>query len=392
MGKRYKRYDQGQSLLLPPNLNDWIPEDHLSRFISNIVDDLDLSDIMDYYEHEIRGAPPYDPRMMVKVRIYADCKGMTSSRVIERLMIEDIGFRYLGANNFPDHRTISDFRKIHHKALADLFDQVLELCAQAGLVKMDTVAIDGFKLEANASMDKNYTMETLSEKERKFKKIGRKIIEDGIKLDEEEDRIYGPDNSGWRLPKDALERVRKAKKELEQQREEELREYEDRMKEREQQEKESGKKVRGRKLKHPDQRRRKNTEKRKKCANTTDPESRVMKSKKGFVQAYNAQIAVDADTQIILATSLTQDHNDKLQLSPLLEQAMENTGKVPRHATADAGYDNQDHIDKFSDRIEMFVPTQKGRDHRKALRNTAPPRGRIPIHSELTIPFDRASH
>lgn len=113
MTKTYLPYDPNQCLLLPPNLNDWLPDNHLARFVSNVVNDYDLSEILDYYEDESRGAPPYDPRMMVKVRMYADCKGTPSSRVIERLMIEDIGFRFLGAGNFPDHRTISDFRKIH---------------------------------------------------------------------------------------------------------------------------------------------------------------------------------------------------------------------------------------------------------------------------------------
>lgn len=380
MGKKYLPYDPNQCLLLPPNLNDWLSEDHLARFISDVVDDFDLSDILDYYEKEFRGAPPYDPCMMVKVRIFADCKGSPSSRVIERRMIEDIGFRFLGAGNFPDHRTISDFRKIHHEPLANLFDQVLLLCNEAGLIKMDTVAIDGFKLKANASIDKNNTMETLSKKEKRFKELSREIIQEGIEIDEEEDRIYGRDNSGWRLPKDALERVRKAKKVLERRKKEELEEFERKLEERKRKEIELGKKLRGRKPIHPDDKKQKlKAGKQKKAmVNTTDPDSRIMKTRKGFIQGYNPQISVDSDTQIILAADLTQDHNDIQQLSPMLKHTIENTGKIPKHVTADAGYDNDDQIDEFKERIDIYIPTQKDWKQRKAMREQPPPRGRIP--------------
>ena len=216
MGKKYLFYDPNQSLIMPPNLNDWLPKNHIARFISDVVDGLDLSDILEYYEKEERGAPPYNPRMMVKVRIYADARNIQSSRKIANGMHDDMGLRYLGAGNFPDFRTISDFRKIHHKRLAELFLQVLELCKQAGLVKMGTVSIDGTKMKANASKDKNYTLETLEKKEQKeLERIARKIIEDGIKVDEEEDRIFGPDNNGYGMPEDAIERIREAKKILE---------------------------------------------------------------------------------------------------------------------------------------------------------------------------------
>lgn len=379
MGKKYLPYAPQQSLILPPNLNDWLPEDHLARFIVDVVDGLDISEIMDYYEMESRGAPPYDPLMMVKIRMYADCVGKPSSRVMEKSMIEDIGFRYLGAGNFPDHRTISDFRKIHHNELADLFHQVLSLCELAGLVKMGTVALDGSKIKANASIDKNYTLETLSKKEERYKEIARKIIEEGIKIDAEEDRIFGPDNNGWSMPKDALERVRRAKKQLEEKKKEELDEYERKQKERKEKEEETDKNLRGRKPKHPDDKKlnSKDGKKKEPTANTTDPDSRMMKTRNGFIQGYNPQIVVDVDTQIILATDLTQDHNDRRQLTPMMEQTIENTGKTPERATMDAGYDNDDQINQFKD-IDMYIPTQKDWKQRKAMRERPPPRGRIP--------------
>lgn len=380
MSKKYLPYDPNQCLLLPPNLNDWLPEDHLARFISNVVDGLDLSKIFDYYEVELRGAPPYDPMMMTKVRMYADCVGKPSSRVIEKSMMEDIAFRFLGASNFPDFRTISDFRKVHLDPLADLFDQVLSLCELAGLVKMNTTATDGVKIKANASIDKNYTEETIDKKIEKYKEIARNIIEEGIKIDEEEDQVLGPDNSGWRMPKDALERFKRAKAEIERKKQEELEEYERKLKERRQKEEETGEKIRGRKPKHPkDKKRKTETGKDKKpVANTTDPDSRIMKTRRGFMQGYNGQITVDADTQIILAADLVQDQNDTQQLAPMLDQTIENTGKTPENATADAGYDNEEQIMKFQDEINIYIPTQKDWKQRKAMREQPPPRGRIP--------------
>ena len=379
MPKKYLPYDPDQCLLLPPNLNDWLPQDHLARFVNDVVDNLDISDITSYYEEELRGAPPYDPLMMVKIRMYADCVGTPSSRVIEKSTHENIGFRFLGAGNFPDFRTISDFRKIHHEPLADLFQQVLTLCELAGLVKMGTVAIDGTKIKANASMDKNYTLETLTKKEERYKEIARKILEEGIRTDEEEDCIFGPDNNGWSMPKDALERVKRAKDELERRKKEELEKYERMMEKRRKKEKETGKKIKGRKPKHPvDKKKSKDGKQKEPTANTTDPDSRIMKTRKGFIQGYNPQIAVDTDTQIILATDLTQDHNDLHQLAPMLEQTIENTGKIPNNAIADAGYDNEEQIGLFDKKIDLYIPTQKDWKQRKALREKSSPRGRIP--------------
>jgi len=392
MAKKYLFYDQKQSLIMPPNLNDWLPKDHLARFISDVVDGLDISTILRYYEQEERGAPSYNPRMMVKVRIYADAVGMPSSRKIANGMHDDMGLRYLGAGNFPDFRTISDFRKIHHERLAQLFLQVLELCKQAGLVKMGTVAIDGTKMKANASKDKNYGLEALEKKEQKeLEKIARKIIEDGIKVDEEEDREFGPDNKGYGIPEDALEKVRRALKELEEKKRKKMEDYNKNMEDRKKEEEETGKKLRGRKPKHPDQIQLdpETGKKKEPKANTTDPDSRLMKSRNGFVQGYNAQASVDADTHIILASEVTQDCNDKLQLKPMLDKTIENTGKVPKQGTFDAGYDNEDQISQYRDRIDLYIPTQKDWKQREAMRKQPPPRGRIPKNMTNRERMDR---
>ena len=366
---------------MPPNLNDWLPQNHLARFISDVVDGLDLASIIEYYEKEERGAPPYDPSMMVKVRMYSDATGMPSSRKIAEGLYDDMGLRFLGAGNFPDFRTISDFRKIHHENLSGLFLQVLELCKKAGLVKMGTVAIDGTKMKGNASKDRNFTLETLKKKEREeLEKIARKIIEDGIKVDEEEDEEFGPDNKGFGLPEDAIERIREAKKILEEKKKNELEDYEKKQEERRKKEEETGKKLRGRKPNHPNQMELdfQSGKKKRPTANTTDPDSRLMKTRNGYIQGYNAQASVDADTHIILAAEVTQDCNDKLQLEPMLNKTMKNTGEVPKHGTFDAGYDNEDQISKFRDVIDLYVPTQKDWKQREAMRNQPPPRGRIP--------------
>ena len=382
MPKKYLPYDPKQCLILPPNLDDWLPKDHLARFVDDVVGDIDISNITNHYEEESRGAPPYDPRMMVKVRLYADCVGTPSSRVIEKSMHENIGFRFLGAGNFPDHRTISDFRKIHHESLADLFTQVLTLCQLAGLVKMGAVAIDGTKVKANASMAKNYPLETLTKKEERYKEIARHIIEEGINVDEEEDRIFGKDNKGWGMPEDALERIKRAKKELERRKREDIEKYEQMIEDRKKKEEETGKKLRGRKPKHPDDKtpKTKDGKQKKPVANTTDPDSRLMKTRTGMIQGYNGQIAVDCDSQVIVATDLTQDQNDIQQLAPMLEQTIENTRQIPKHATFDAGYDNEDQIEKFEDKIDLYIPTQKDWKQRKAMKDQPPPRGRIPKH------------
>ena len=363
-------------MILPPNLDDWLPKDHFARFISSVIDTLDLSEIINYYEVETKGAPPYDPKMMVKIRTYADCIGRPSSRKINKGMVDEIPFRFLGAGNFPDFRTISDFRKIHHKALANLFTQVLGLCDKAGLIKLTTVSLDGTKMKANASIDKNRTMKKLRELENKYEEIARKTIEDGIKTDEEEDEIYGKDYDGHSVPKDALERVRKAMRDLEEEKRKKQEEYQKHADERKKKEEETGKKLRGRKPISPDDKKKK--EKKEPVANTTDPDSRIMKTRNGFIQGINSQAAVDADSQIIVAAEVTQDHNDLNQLESMINKVIENTKKTPKNVVADAGYDNSDQIKRLKELCNVLIPTQKDWKQRKAMKEQSVPRGRIP--------------
>ena len=204
MSKTYLPYDPDQQLLLPAALQEWLPEDHLAYFISDVVDQLDLSaiTITARYEGERRGGPPYHPRMMVKVLLYGYCTGVASSRRIAQRLHEDIAFRVLAANNTPDFRTVSDLRKDHLEALGDLFLQVLELCQQAGLVKLGHVALDGTKVRANASKHKAMSYGRMKEKEGQLAAEVAELLRRAGDVDDDEDRRYGKDKRGDELPED----------------------------------------------------------------------------------------------------------------------------------------------------------------------------------------------
>lgn len=379
MGKKYRFYDPNQTLLLPLNIRDWLPDGHLALFISDVVDELDLTPIFGYYEGEDRGSPPYNPRMMTKILFYAYCVGVPSSRKIEKKLYEDIAFRYLAAGNFPDFRTISDFRKIHINILEDLFVQVLLLCDTAGLVKLGTVSLDGTKVKANASLQKTKTYQTLCEEEKQLKKMVRDLLRQAEEVDQEEDRLFGEDKRGDELPpgfqkkNERLKRIREAKKQLEKKQRQHYEEYQKHQKEREQKEKATGKKLRGRKL-HPVSK--KPVEKLK--ANTTDPDSRVMKTRQGFVQGYNGQAMVDVEHQIIVAGDLVQDENDKHQQLPMIEKIKRYIGRIPEKLTMDAGYWDEQRLKQLDKDIDLYVATEKDWKEREKLRNRPPPRGRIP--------------
>ena len=221
MGKTFRPYEPDQTFLMPVSMRDWLPGDHLAYFISDVVDQLDLSAIMERYAGEERGYPPYHPAMMVKVLLYAYCIGVASSRKIEKRLCEDIAFRVLAANNTPDFRTISDFRKDHLKALAGLFLQVLKLCQKAGLVKLGHVALDGTKIKANASKHKAMSYKRMKEEEGRLETEVAALLKKAEVVDEEEDRRYGRGKRGDELPKELafresrLQKIREARKALE---------------------------------------------------------------------------------------------------------------------------------------------------------------------------------
>ena len=222
MGKPYRSYLPEQDLLLPPSLRDWLPDSHLVYFVSDVVDQLDLSAIEKVYEKEWRGQPPYHPRLMVKLLVYGYCLGVRSSRKIAQRLVEDVPFRVLAAGNQPDFRTISDFRKIHLEALEQLFQQVLRLALEAGAVKLGRVALDGTKMKANASKHKAMSWGRMKQAEKQIAAEVKQMLREAEKADAAEDALHGPDKSGQELPEELqrrqtrLEKIRQAQKALKQ--------------------------------------------------------------------------------------------------------------------------------------------------------------------------------
>ena len=222
MAREFLPYDPDQQFLLPPSMREWVPEDHLVWFVSDLVDSLDLSGILAAYEKgDLRGRPGYNPVMMTKLLVYAYAVGKPSSRGIERACFEDIPFRVLSADNHPDHTSIAGFRKTHLAALAGLFAQVLALCRQAGLVKLGHVALDGTKVKANASKHKAMSYGRMCAAEEDLVAEVARLLTEAETVDAEEDAHYGPGRRGDELPVELatrtsrLERIREAKAALE---------------------------------------------------------------------------------------------------------------------------------------------------------------------------------
>jgi len=212
MDKSFRPSNLDQPLLLPADLREWLPQDHLALYVSDVVDALDLSAIYDSYAGDGRGQPPYDPAMMVKLLIYAYCIGRPSSRVIERATYEDIAFRVLATNQHPDHDTIAEFRKRHLEALAGLFIQVLRLCQEAGLVKLGQVALDGTKIKANASKHKAMSYDRMVLAEEELKREVADLLRRAQAVDDREDREYGKGHRGDGLPEELARRESRLKK------------------------------------------------------------------------------------------------------------------------------------------------------------------------------------
>jgi len=213
MDKTYREYQPCQALLLPPDLRDWLPEGHLALFISDVVDSLDLAAIFGAYGPvDGRGQPPYHPRLMVKLLVYAYCQGKPSSRKIEQATYEEVPYRVLAADQHPDHDTIAEFRKRHLPALADLFLQVLRLCQAAGLVKLGHVALDGTKVKANASKHKAMSYGRMCEKEAALVGEVAALLEQAQARDAAEDAQYGKGRRGDELPTELARRETRLKK------------------------------------------------------------------------------------------------------------------------------------------------------------------------------------
>jgi transposase len=340
---------------MPPSLQDWLPEGHLARFIAEVTEELDLSAIYAEYERKDgRGLCAYHPLLLTRLLLYGYAVGLTSSRRIERATQDDVAFRYLAANQHPDHDTLAHFRREHLDALASLFLQALRLCQKAGLVKLGNVAIDGTKILANASTSRSVPYQKLIERELYWKETVDKLLAEAQRTDQEEDQRWGKGQVPADLPpelsdaKRRLERLRQAKAELEKEAQEMLQQA--------QQDFTPGKPGRPTKeqaaasTKEDPQRRQKakvrwrrakrNAESPTRQYNFVDPDSRVMMdtARDAFAQAYNAQAAADGHAQVIVAAEVTQDTTDRGQLLPMVRAVRDATGAQPQAVTADAGY------------------------------------------------------
>jgi transposase len=365
-----------QRLLLPPDLREWLRPDHLALYISDVVESLDLSGILKVYEAgDGRGRPPYHPAMMVKLLIYGYCTGKMSSRKLEQATHDDVPFRVLSCNQQPDHDSIAGFRKRHLQELGRLFVQVLQLCERAGLVKLGHVAIDGTKIKANASKYQSLSYARLKDEEQKLAAEVERLLGEAQRIDEAEDELYGPGKRGDELPEELRDpETRRAK----------IRSL---IAELEAEAKAAAEQKRAEKEK-PAENRSRNWRRKwevseageilplaKSKRNLTDPDSRLMKdgATKTFHQAYNIQVGVDAQAQIIVAAKVVQTGADQEQLVPVLQEVEKNLGRMPERASADAGYYSKAALTHEAVRaVDLHVP----------------PNQRQPLDWEETLPPD----
>jgi transposase len=382
MSQSYKAYNRDQSYLLPPSMRDWLPPGDLADFVIEMVDTLDLGAIYRHYEavdgpegrrsKARSGQPPFHPKVMVGLLLYAYCLGTPSSRKIARLCERDIGYRVVSADQQPNFRTISEFRRVHLKALEGLFVQVLHLAREAGLVKLGQVALDGTKVHAYASKHKAMSYQRMVEKEAQYVGEVEALLKRAQETDAAEDQEHGPEVRGDELPEELrfrekrLAKIREAKQALEEAAKEKAR-AEGKLDAQDQ----PVPPKRGKPPQTPP-----GTPEPKAQRNFTDPESRIMKMGNGsFDQAYNAQAVVESSHQIIVAADVTPETNDKRQVAPLVELTRENLGAYPGAALADNGYYSQENAEWLRGRaIDDYLCPDKLR------HGETPPavRGRIP--------------
>jgi transposase len=374
MSKQFRPWKIDERQLLPPSVEDYVAADHLSRLIVSLVrESLDLSGITGSYTSGL-GQPPFDPRMMTALLLHGYASGLYSSRRLARAAVERADFMMLVAGDPPDFRTISEFRRRHLKALAGLFVQVLQLAEQAGLVKLGHVALDGSKIKANASKHKAMSYARMKTREAELQAEVDRWLEAAEAADREEDRLYG-DKRGDELPswvadkQKRLEKIRQAKAELEAQAKAAAEEEMRRRAEAEAQRKAEGRKKTGKTPAPP-----KTEPDGKAQRNFTDPQSRILKTKDGYIQGYNAQAAVDAAAQIIVAHGLTPGMSDQDQLVPLVDGIEDNLGRRPKQVSADCGYCSETNLATLDDRgIGAYIAVGRAKHPAKAKRETTQP-------------------
>lgn len=374
MSKHFRPWKIDEAQLLPPSVQDYVPQDHLSRLIVALVrESLDLSGITSSYGSGL-GQPPFDPRMMTALLLHGYASGIYSSRRIAKAAMERADFMMIVAGDPPDFRTISEFRRRHLRGLAALFVQVLKLAEKAGLVKLGHVALDGTKIKANASKHKAMSYQRMKEREAELNAEVDGWLKAAEAADAAEDKRYG-DKRGDEMPdwvadkQKRLEKIARAKAELEAEAKAAAEEEERRRAAAEEKRIAEGRKKNGRTPAPP-----KREPDGKAQRNFTDPESRILKTKDGYIQGYNAQAAVDAEAQIIVAHGLTHSMSDQDQLVPLMDAIEDHLGRKPKEASADAGYCSESNLAALAERgVSPYLATGRAKHPAGGRRNITGP-------------------
>jgi len=372
MSKRFRPWNPHQSFLFPVSPRDWLPENHLVYFLLDVVPQMNLQPILQPYQAEERGQPPYHPTMLVTLLLYGYATGTFSSRRLMARCQTDVAFRVIVGEDIPDFRTISDFRKRHLTALEGLFVDVLKLCAKAGLVKVGRIALDGSKVKANASRHKAMSYDYMLREERRLKEEVQALLAQAEEADQAEEKTYGRDRRGEELPEELarrqsrLKRIREAKAALEAEAREQARAAE------------AARQQEGKPPSGTDPERAKPEPKAQ--HNFTDPESQIMKvSNKGWDQCINTQVAVN-EHQIIVAADVTDEANDKRQVQPMVEQMKQNLAAVGvsekvREMVADSGFYSEANVTYLEgEGIDPYIATERLKHHEQI----EAPRGRRP--------------
>lgn len=367
MGYNFIPCDRDQLLLLPPDMREWLPKDDLAWFVLDAMSQMDLSCFYEKYRKDGKGHTAYEPSMMASLLVYSYCVGERSSRRIERLCIHDVAYRIISANQKPDHATVARFRRDRKTALKCLFVEVLKLCKEAKMLKLGVVALDGTKMTANAALSANRTSDALTEEV-------SKILQEAEEADAREDALYGKDRRGDELPEELADhrsriaRLKECKARLDCEAAEAKAEQQSKIDDRAQVEKESGQKARGRKPLSVDEAVNKGAK-----ANVTDPDSRIMKTRSGYAQGYNAQ-SVATEEQVIVSAEVTQQENDIQQLVPMLDSTQQTLAEAGvtdniEAMVCDAGYFSDANIEAHSNKeTELYIATKKDWKQRKELK------------------------
>lgn len=374
MSKEFRPWKIDEAQLLPPSVQDYVAKDHLSRLIVSLVrESLDLSEIEGSYR-SVLGQPPFDPGMMTALLLHGYASGVYSSRRIARAAVERADFMMIVAGDAPDFRTISLFRQRHLKALASLFVQVLRLAERAGLVKLGHVSLDGTKIKANASKHKAMSYERMKKREAELAAEVDRWLKAAEAADAEEDRLHGSKRGDempdWVADKQKrLAKIREAKAALEAEAKAAAAEETRRRAEAEAKRKAEGRKKNGKTPAPPSQ-----DPDGKAQRNFTDPESRVLLTKDGYIQGYNAQAAVDGAAQVIVAHGLTASMSDQGQLVELVDGIRANLGHMPKEASADSGYLSEANLEALADRdIGAYLATGRAKHPAEAKRKATGP-------------------